>query len=106
MWFENDGNEIFTQHDVSIVLFEGTNFGAQAVAVGDVNNDGFLDIVTSMQSSKRIVWYENDGNQNFWNHVHFVNQDSFVPGLMDVAGAKVQLSRRSPSTQSLTSMAI
>ena len=31
---------------------------------GDLNNDGFLDIVSASENDNTIAWYENDGNAN------------------------------------------
>lgn len=39
--------------------------GAVIVAVGDLDNDGDQDIVSTEYLSSKLVWYENDGNANF-----------------------------------------
>ncbi|MCI0537297.1 MAG: VCBS repeat-containing protein [Verrucomicrobiales bacterium] len=68
-WLENRGNLNFVCHDISRF------YGAYGAAVGDLDNDGDLDLVlTSMfndwEDRKRasIVWLENDGAQHFTPH--------------------------------------
>ena len=52
----------FFEHNIS-------NSYSQAVAVhaNDINNDGFIDIVSGSYANK-IGWWQNDGNQNFTEH--------------------------------------
>ena len=73
---------------VTITIYGQTNFNNHIVdqnssiaggygAVVDLDNDGDNDFVTSETSTNQIVWYENDGNQNFTSHV-VMNQLSQV----------------------------
>src|SRR5690606_26407389 len=68
-WLENLGNMEFAAHDI------GRFYGAVATAVGDIDGDGDLDIVASSwvnywrdPARHTLVWYENDGHQNFTAH--------------------------------------
>ncbi|MCP4045604.1 MAG: DUF4347 domain-containing protein, partial [Gammaproteobacteria bacterium] len=64
-WYENDGSENFTTH----VIDSGTTAnGATSVNVADLDGDGDLDVLSSSLWSGDIVWYENDGSENFTTH--------------------------------------
>jgi hypothetical protein len=55
-WYESDGNASpgFTRHEIS------TNaISASSVFVGDVNDDGNLDVLSASQGDDKIAWYEN-----------------------------------------------
>ncbi|MEO9571662.1 MAG: FG-GAP-like repeat-containing protein [Polaribacter sp.] len=59
-WYENDGtsNPTFTKQ-----LLTDTISGATSITVGDIDNDGDLDILSGDVNDK-IDWYENDGAEN------------------------------------------
>lgn len=65
-WLENTGGLRFEFHDIARF------YGAYSAAVGDLDGDGDLDIVsTSMMNvwddpaCQSVVWFENDGRQRF-----------------------------------------
>nr|WP_245210927.1 FG-GAP-like repeat-containing protein [Prochlorococcus marinus] len=60
-WYENDGaaNPTFT---TSIIATNADE--AREVFIGDVDNDGDLDIVSASRTDGAIAWYENDGAAN------------------------------------------
>jgi hypothetical protein len=64
-WYQNDGNENFTAHSITT-----GNVGANDVSVADIagDHDGHLDVISDNQTADSLVWYENDGHENFTPH--------------------------------------
>ncbi len=40
-----------------------------SVYPGDLNNDGRLDVVGVAQSASKIIWFENNGENSYQEHV-------------------------------------
>ncbi|MCW8814030.1 MAG: T9SS type A sorting domain-containing protein, partial [Chlorobium sp.] len=73
VWFENDGQAQFTEHLI-IDNWESAGFVYAKDQIRgidlDINGDGYTDfIATSTPPGNRISWFENDGNQNFTEHL-------------------------------------
>ena len=70
-WYENtDGQGTFDTRDQNLVAdydFSPGDLFWWDVDVGDIDNDGDIDIVTTEPLFRDIVWYQNDGNGNFDN---------------------------------------
>lgn len=95
IWFENDGNYPINWSDNVI----STNVSRPtSVHSADFDNDGDLDLVSSLQEDNRVEWYENDGNYSVnWftrtitnnadeaRYVHSIDLDQ--DGDMDVIAA-------------------
>jgi len=83
VWYENDGNQSFTEHTISTTA----NY-AQSVTTADVDGDGDLDVLSASQHDRAITWYENDGNQSFTKHVIYsgVNNLPYSVTTADVDG--------------------
>ena len=61
-WFENtDGKGTFGGANI---VSEETG-GARAVAVGDINKDGRLDLISGSYTDDKVAWYENLGGGTF-----------------------------------------
>jgi PKD repeat protein len=61
----------FTTH--IITPGAGTTDNATYVLAFDVENDGDMDIVSSSFLDNKVAWYENDGSQNFEQHIITTN---------------------------------
>ena len=67
-WWENDGNQGFTKHEISMGYPEISNEGHGSIFAADLGNDNDIDIITGSSSLTpigEICCWENDGNQNF-----------------------------------------
>jgi hypothetical protein len=77
-WWENDGSENFTEHTISPYFHP-----AQSVYAIDLDDDNDVDILSSVDEMTSdyydaIVWWENDGNENFTRHTVFTGWDWFT----------------------------
>jgi hypothetical protein len=87
-WLENKGNLQFQFHDIARF------YGAVTAVAGDMDSDGDLDIVASSwnnywqdEQRQSIIWFENDGKQNFTRHNVTNRPQSIVTlELKDVTG--------------------
>ncbi len=86
----NDGDNTFT---AVTNPFPTSNGDIQSAAVGDLNNDGFIDVIagyaTGFNNSSNIddQVFINDGNNNNWTRVHLDGVESNVNGI----GARVEI---------------
>lgn len=64
-WYENDGRGSFT----AFTIAENED-GVLSVYAADVDSDGDMDVLSACQdpAGDKVVWYENDGRQNFTSH--------------------------------------
>lgn len=60
-WWENDGNQIFSEH-----IFSNSVYACNVIAA-DVDGDGDMDVISG-SPSHTIAWFENDGVGNFTQH--------------------------------------
>src|SRR5690625_4447364 len=87
-WLENLGELQFAYHDI------GRFYGAANLAVGDLTGNGHLDVVVSSWANhwddpkrQSLIWFENDGKQNFRPRPISGNINGLVPiELVDVTG--------------------
>ncbi|MBD3234428.1 MAG: hypothetical protein GF315_11950, partial [candidate division Zixibacteria bacterium] len=59
-WAENDGDENFTLH-----ILDSTYTWASMIFGADLNEDNFVDIISTSWLEDDISWWRNDDNQNF-----------------------------------------
>ncbi|MFX1420457.1 MAG: FG-GAP repeat domain-containing protein [Promethearchaeota archaeon] len=67
-WWENDGNQTFTEHTISIGYPEVSLEGHASIFAADLDNDNDIDIITGATSdvhTGEICCWENDGQENF-----------------------------------------
>ncbi len=57
----------FTEHLVA------NNYNCWSTIAIDIDNDNDIDIVGSSRTTSRIAWWENDGNENFTEHLISTN---------------------------------
>jgi hypothetical protein len=60
MWYENDGSESFTEHQIS-----ASADAARFAYPVDLDGDGDMDVISASSNDDQIMWYENDGSENF-----------------------------------------
>ena len=62
VWYANDGSESFTKNTIDNDLAN-----ARQVVVRDMDDDGDMDVIatSSNSSGDDLVWYANDGSENF-----------------------------------------
>lgn len=66
VWFKNDGTGSFSSQQVIDTTTASASF---TVYAADLNNDGFMDVISASLASNTLDWYENDGSQSFTKHV-------------------------------------
>lgn len=64
-WYENDGAENFTRYAFPVLPAGYDNSGVCSMKAMDMEGDGDLDVLVSALSNQAVIWYENDGNENF-----------------------------------------
>ena len=92
-WYENDGSQNFTAHNVNTPdpdgggAGQGNANGASNVFAADLDGDGDLDVLSASYFDDKIAWYENDGSQNFTAHTISTAADAAMSVLaVDVDG--------------------
>ena len=73
LWYENDGNENFIQHEIPIEQWPGSEDGCSMSVPVDMDKDRDIDLVTGCGQNVPIFWLKNDGSQ------HFTRQDISRP---------------------------
>ena len=65
-WYENDGTGSFTKH-----VIDPDIYSVDEAFMIDLDLDGDNDLVVASdpRSGKDLIWYENDGSENFVGHV-------------------------------------
>jgi hypothetical protein len=88
--FRNNGNKTFSE--VSDAVPAGS-LSIQSAAVGDLNNDGFIDVIAGFAtgynnpSGNADRLYLNDGNSNNWSKIRLQGVVSNINGI----GARIEL---------------
>ncbi|MCB9807687.1 VCBS repeat-containing protein [Candidatus Peribacteria bacterium] len=80
-WYDNDGSESFTKRTI-----DSNAPGVRDVQVGDVDNDGDIDIVISQVDSTPdgVYWYDNDGSENFTKRTISTANNPIYISLVDI----------------------
>jgi hypothetical protein len=64
-WYENDGSENFTKRNLSTAR---DSIYASSLSAIDMDGDNDLDVLTNDLWHHDVLWYENDGSENFTEH--------------------------------------
>ena len=69
-WYRNDGAGGFSAQRVITTAANGAGSvyaadGARSVYAADLDNDGFLDVLSASANDDKIAWYRNDGAGGF-----------------------------------------
>ena len=59
----------FALCDITEHLISTTANGACSVYAADMDGDGNMDVLSATVQDHKISWYQNDGNENFIEHV-------------------------------------
>ncbi|NOX88775.1 MAG: hypothetical protein GXO77_07100 [Calditrichaeota bacterium] len=95
-WWANDGTGLFGS---SMFTIRSSFQYARNVQVVDLDGDADLDVVSCADSDNLVVWFENDGNQNFteytidnsFTYAYFVTaNDLDGDGDIDIIGTAEQ----------------
>ena len=64
--FHNDGHGKMSDVSASSGAVFGGKYAARGLAVGDLNNDGYLDVVVGINGGPPLVLYNNAESRNHW----------------------------------------
>ena len=70
-WFRNDGDGNF--YEERVLTWEEEAIDVRKVTVGDMDNDGDVDIISASFIDNKIAWYENLGYLNFNEEVKLIS---------------------------------
>lgn len=74
--FHNDGNGNMTNVSTSSGAVFGKRYAARGLAVGDLNNDGYPDVVVGVNGGAPLILYNNAEIGNHWTGLHLVGTTS------------------------------
>lgn len=68
-WYMNDGNQNFTTTQFTPPDYPEGYYSNESVHSLDMDKDGDIDIISVYGSDSLIIWYENDGSENFTEQI-------------------------------------
>lgn len=84
LWFANNGTGNFSSVVSIPTTFEG---GSDSYFyIRDINSDGAMDILAFHRDDFNLVWYENNGNQSFTEHLIVHSSDRSRLASADIDG--------------------
>lgn len=80
-WYENDGSQNFTLHEID------STGDAVSLAPADIDGDGDPDFVAVSESNNRIVWYENTSSNGAAFSKHLLSTSFISTGVRSPTNA-------------------
>lgn len=73
-WWENKNGDLlaidnWTHHIAADIDTLGSTAAPLSIVSADVDNDGDIDFIVNTFVNNKVIWFENDGNQNFITQV-------------------------------------
>lgn len=82
IWYENNGA---AQSGFTAYIINAGADGAVSVHFGDINGDGYLDILSASENDDTIAWYQNNRDRPTTFTAHHVRHNPGQPGSKDHA---------------------
>ena len=82
-WYKGNGNGTFGNRVLLTPLDDPEVVSAVSLSCGDIDGDGYIDIVACFTTTNKIVWFKNNQNTGFAPRQSVTNQ------VMDVNSVKV-----------------
>ncbi|HEX8914012.1 MAG TPA: FG-GAP-like repeat-containing protein [Humisphaera sp.] len=88
LWFENRGHgSAWGRHPISAQAGDYGGLDTRAIAVADVDGDGWIDVARPARFGPNVAWYRNPGTRGGGWTLHEAYTFSMVPNAIAIAAA-------------------